>query len=94
MAEEKKATPDAPEEQNETQSSDPNQVADILKALNLTQKLPGAVSVKSLLEVVPDDKEKIVGGKKEKDMSSYQFWGSQPVPNFGASLTVYPVAAA
>jgi hypothetical protein len=38
------AVSDAPEEQEQVQSSDPGQVADILKALKLTQRLPGAVS--------------------------------------------------
>ena len=32
------------EEQEQVQPTDPGQVADILKALNLTQRLPGAVS--------------------------------------------------
>jgi hypothetical protein len=43
-------------------------VAKMLKALGLTaDSLPGA----------------IVGGKKQKDMSSYKFWQTQPVPSFG-----------
>jgi hypothetical protein len=62
-------------------STDPAQVADILKALNLTQRLPGAVSAQSLIKSVSNDK--IVSGKQQKDMSKYKFWGSQPVPNFG-----------
>ena len=63
--------------------ADPAQVADILKALNLTQRLPGAVSAQSRVESTTNDK--IVSGKQPKDMSKYQFWGSQPVPNFGES---------
>ena len=77
------AMSDAPEEQEEVQASDPAQVADILKVLNLTQRLPGAVSAESLMESSANDKRKIVSGKQQKDMSKYQFWGTQPVPNFG-----------
>jgi hypothetical protein len=77
------AVSDAPEEQEEVQASDPAQVADILKVLNLTQRLPGAVSAESLMGSIATDKRKIVSGKQQKDMSKYQFWGSQPVPNFG-----------
>ena len=47
---------------------DPADVSKMLRALGLTsENLPGA----------------IVGGKKQKDMESYKFWQTQPVPTFG-----------
>jgi hypothetical protein len=84
------AIDDAPEEQEQVQPSDPGQVADILKALNLTQRLPGAVSASSL-ESVSDSRDQIVTGKQQKDMSNYKFWGTQPVPNFGEPLHAFRV---
>jgi glycylpeptide N-tetradecanoyltransferase len=57
----------------EEDKMDPADVAKMLRALGLTaDNLPGA----------------IVGGKKQKDMSSYKFWQTQPVPSFGNSDSI------
>ena len=54
-----------------SEKMDPADVAKMLQALGLTsENLPGA----------------IVGGKKQKDMSSYKFWQTQPVPTFGTTI--------
>lgn len=45
---------------------DPTDVAKILRQLGLTDEQTG----------------KIAGGKNQKDMSSYKFWQTQPVPSF------------
>lgn len=52
---------------DDSEKMDPTDVAKMLRALGLTsESLPGA----------------IVGGKKQKEMSSYKFWQTQPVPTF------------
>jgi hypothetical protein len=60
------AVSDAPEEQEEVQASDPAQVADILKALNLTQRLPGAVSAESLIESISNNRERLSLGSSKR----------------------------
>jgi hypothetical protein len=53
---------------DDSDKMDPADVSKMLRALGLTsESLPGA----------------IVGGKKQKDMESYKFWQTQPVPTFG-----------
>jgi len=45
---------------------DPKEVERILRSLGLTEQIPGAIA----------------GGKKQKEMSKYKFWQTQPVPSF------------
>jgi glycylpeptide N-tetradecanoyltransferase len=45
---------------------DPSAVARILRQLGLTEDTPGLIA----------------GGKKQKEMSNYKFWQTQPVPSF------------
>lgn len=74
----------AAEELDSSEPADPKQVEDILRALNLTSRLPGAVSLEFRMpSSLSNHREQIVSGKKQKDMNSYQFWKGQPVLSFG-----------
>jgi len=53
---------------NAKDNVDPQDIARMLRALGLKpDDLPGAIA----------------GGKKQKEMSGYKFWQTQPVPSFG-----------
>ena len=78
-----------PSLKSEVEGMDKEQAAERLKKLDVADLLTGMASLVCLLaQRTGADVLQSVSGKNQKDMASYKFWQTQPVPRFGQSFNL------